>query len=278
MGLTSDLFDGHGPFSQFQSGFQGIGEPASQSRPGHQPVHHHGNGVFLLFVQLDFLIQGIQVVIHLHPHVSCPADGFQDVFVFPFPALHHRCQDHEFGSFRQFQHLVGNLLGGLAFDDFPALGTMGDPDPGKQQPEIVVDLRYRSHRGPGVPAGGLLVDGNGRGQSPDIVHIRFVHLSQELPGIGRQAFHVPALAFRIDGIKGQGGFPAAGQTGDHHQFVPGDVQGYILQVVLPRPLDYNDIFIHELSAALLSAISAGPGIPRPVRNPAVWPLPSFSFP
>ena len=85
--------------------------------------------------------------------------------------------------------------------------------------------------------GGLLFDRDGRRQALDVVHVGLVHHRQELPGIGRQGFHIAALALGIDGVESQRGLAGAGQARDHDQPVPGQVQVQVPEVVGPRAAD-----------------------------------------
>ncbi len=57
---------------------------------------------------------------------------------------------------------------------------------------------------------GFLVNGNGWGKPLDFLHIWLLHLPQELPGIGRKGFHISALPFRINRVKGR-------MCGFHHE-------------------------------------------------------------
>lgn len=71
------------------------------------------------------------------------------------------------------------------------------------------------------------------GESPSIFsHVRLVHLGQKLPGVGRKGFHVTALALCIHNVKGQGGFSRARRPADHYQFVAGNVQADVFEIVL----------------------------------------------
>ena len=90
-----------------------------------------------------------------------------------------------------------------------------------------MDFRHRAHRGTGVLGGGFLVDGDGGRQPFDAVHVRLVHLSQELPGVAGHALHIPPLALGVNGVEGQGGLAGARKPGKDHQFVPGDVQVHV---------------------------------------------------
>ena len=67
-----------------------------------------------------------------------------------------------------------------------------------------------------------------------MVHIRLFHHRQELPGIGGQRLHIAPLALGVKGVKGQGRFPGAGQAGDNHELVAGNIQIDILEIVGAR--------------------------------------------
>jgi hypothetical protein len=79
--------------------------------------------------------------------------------------------------------------------------------------------------------GGFLLDGNGGRQAFDVIDIRLFHQGQELAGIGRQGFNIAALAFGIEGVEGEGGLAGAGQAGNHHELVAGQVEVDVLEVV-----------------------------------------------
>ena len=89
----------------------------------------------------------------------------------------------------------------------------------KKQTQIVVNFRHRAHCGAGVATGGFLVDGNRRAEALDVIHLRFVHLTEKLARVGGKAFHVAALALGVNGVKGQAGLPAAAQACDDHELV-----------------------------------------------------------
>jgi len=163
--------------------------------------------------------------------IALGAQAVEYVQVLPFAVLHQRGQQHQPGAFRQGHDVVHHLAHGLGLQGGAVLGAAGFPDAGVQQPQIIVDLGDRAHRGAGVVGGGFLFDGNGRAQALDQVHVRFLHQRQELPGVGREGFHVAALTLGIQGIEGQGGLARAGQAGDDDEPVPGQVQVHVLQIV-----------------------------------------------
>src|SRR5207247_2933129 len=74
------------------------------------------------------------------------------------------------------------------------------------------------------------------------LHVRLLHLLQELPGVGGEALHVASLALGVEGVEGEAALAGAGGTGDHDQPVPWQVAVDSLQVVDPGPPD-RDRFV-----------------------------------
>ena len=62
-------------------------------------------------------------------------------------------------------------------------GTERRPDPGIEEPEVIVDLGDGPDRAAGILARGLLLDGDGGREALDGVHVRFLHDAEELPGV-----------------------------------------------------------------------------------------------
>jgi hypothetical protein len=100
----------------------------------------------------------------------------------------------------------------------------------------------------------LLVDGYGRAQAFNVIDVRFLHLPQELAGIGRKRLYVAPLPFRIYGVESQRAFSRARNTGDNHQFVSGDNDVYVLEVVLSGTLDKYGIRHDALIVALVAGL------------------------
>ena len=225
-----------------QGSLQAVGQSGTGLLPFHgQPIHHDLHRMFFVLFQGDVLVQVVEVPVDPHTHIAGPAGSFQFLLLGAFATPHHRGQHHEPGARRPLEHLIHHLVHRLLADHPPADRAMRDADAGIHQTQIVVDLGDGTHSGTGVVAGGLLVDADGRRQAGDLIHIRLFHLAQEHPGIAGKAFHIPALAIRIDGIEGQAGFTAAGKAGHHNQLVPGQGQVNILQIVLTGTV--NDNFI-----------------------------------
>ena len=154
-----------------------------------------------------------------------------------------RGQDDKARPLSQRFHPVHDLVNGLAADLPAALWAVGNTHPRPQEAEIIVDFRHRSHGRTGVLGCGLLVDGNGRRQAVDGVHVRLVHLPKELAGVRTQALHIPSLSLGVNGIEGQTGLAGTGKSGENHQLVSGDGQVHVFQIVLPRALN-DDLVVH----------------------------------
>ena len=164
--------------------------------------------------------------------------------VLAFAASHHRGQDLQPGALPHVHQLVDDLVDGLLTDFFAAFGTVGRADAGPQQAEIVVDLSDGAHRGPGILEV-VFWSMEMAGDSPSMESTSgFSICPRNMPGIGGKGFHIPALAFGINGVKGQRAFARAGNAGDHSEGIPGDGHIHIFQIVHPGPFD--DDFVDHI--------------------------------
>ena len=139
---------------------------------------------------------------------ALPPRAVEDAVALGLAVLDERAEDEQAGALRQREHLVDDLLDGLALDRV-AVRAVRDADPREQQPEVVVDLGDRPDRGARVARGALLVDRDGRRQAVDLVDVRLLHLAEELAGVGAQALDVAALALGVDRVEGEAGLAAA---------------------------------------------------------------------
>ena len=212
--------------------------------------------MFFIFVQVDRLGQVVEIAVHADADIAalfCVLKGFD---VLALSGADNRRQNLDARGFRKRQHLVHNLIHRLLADFLPADRAVRHAHPGPQKAQVIVNLCHRSHSGPGIPAGGFLVNGNCRGKAVDAVHIRLIHLSQKLPGIGGQGLHIPPLSLRINRIKRQRRLAAAGNSGNHRELVTGNVYIHIFQVVFPRAADAQAL-LHTFSLASVFCLRTG---------------------
>lgn len=135
-------------------------------------------------------------------------------------------------SSRQAHNGVDDLICGLSRDRLIALRAERHSEPGEKDPQEIVDFSHRPHCRAGISGRRVLLQGNGRRQALDLFHLGFVHLGQELSGVDRQGFHIPALALGIDDVKSQGGLARTAGSANHDQPVPGDDHIDIFQIVV----------------------------------------------
>jgi hypothetical protein len=90
------------------------------------------------------------------------------------------------------------------------------------------------------------VDGDGRGNTQDLIGQGPVHAVHELAGIWRKGFHITALAFGVQGIERQRRFARTAHAGHHGNAVQGDIEIEPLQIVLPGPANANAWFHFQL--------------------------------
>lgn len=230
------------PFAAGQRGFQRIRQAGHDVGPHNQAVDHDFDGVLFLLVQSRRIAQLIHLPVDAHADKAAFLQVFQELGVFALAPAHQRRHQGQARSLGQRENLVDHLVDRLLADFSAAFGTMRHAHPGVEQAQIIVDFRDRSHGGAGIAAGRFLVDGDGRRQPFDDVHVRLFHLSQELARIGGKRLDVAALAFGVNGVKGKGRFSAAGNAGKDHQLAARDFHVDVLQVVFPGSPDNQHVF------------------------------------
>jgi hypothetical protein len=215
-----------------EGGLEGFGDAAAQVLAHLEAVDHHLDDVAAVLVEHRHVVELMHHAIDAHPHEALGAQFGEQVGLLALAAADHRGDDHQLGVFGQGQHRVDHLRDALGFEGvLRVVGAVGRAGAGVEQAQVVVDLGDGAHRGARVVAGGLLLDGDGRRQALDQVHVGLFHQLQELPRVGRQALHIAALALGVERVEGQRALAGAGQAGDHGELVARDVEGDVLQVV-----------------------------------------------
>ena len=228
---------------QGQGGLERLGQALLEVRANLEAVHHHIDAVLLLLIQLRHFVEFVELAVDPGADEALRAHLVEHRQVLALALADHRRQQHQLAAFRQGQDLVDHLADGLRLQRDVVVRAARGTDAGIKQAQVVVDLGDRTHGGAWVVGSGLLFDGNRRRQPFDGVHVRLLHHRQELPGVGREGFHVAPLAFRIERVESQGRLAGTGKTGDHDQFVAWQCEVDVLQVVGTRPT--NQDLIHS---------------------------------
>src|SRR6266849_3500328 len=223
-------------------------KPLGDVRAHHNAVHHHVDVVVEFLVERRRGRDLVEGAVDLDSLIALFEVFGEFLAVFALAAAHHRGEEIEPRSFRQRQHAVNHLRDGLALDRQAGGGRISDADARPQQAHVVVDLRDGADRGARVFRGGLLLDGDRRRQPVDLVDVRLLHHLQELARIGRKAFHVAPLAFRIDGVEGERGLAGARQPGEYHEPVARDLKIDVLEIVLAGAADRYHTAAVEIAA------------------------------
>ena len=83
------------------------------------------------------------------------------------------------------------------------------------------------------------------GESPfDEIHVRLLHLIEELPRIRGQALDIAPLALGIERVEGERRLAGAAQPGDDDQLLARDFQREVFEVVLARANDADEVGGH----------------------------------
>ena len=192
----------------------------------------------------------MNLAVHAHADIALLAGVLEHLNVLALFAADDRREQLHARFFLERHQPVDDLVDGLLVDLLAAFRAVRRADARPQQTHVVVNLGDSADRRARVLRGGLLVDGDGGRQTVNIVHIRLVHLTEELPRVARQRFNVAALTLGVDCVKRQGRFARAGQTGEHHQLVARNLDVDVFQVVLSRTFNVN-VFLHFYFPLLL---------------------------
>ncbi len=196
-------------------------------------VDHDLDRVALVLVERRGVRDVVRLAVDADADEALPAGGVDDPIALGLAVLDQRAEHQQPGALGEGQDLVDDLLDALALDGM-TVRAMRDPDPGEQEPQVVVDLGDRPHRRSRVAAGTLLVDRDRRRQPVDLVDIRLLHLPEELAGVGAQALDIAPLALGVDRVEGQAGLAGATQSGDDDEPIAGEGDRHVLEVVLAR--------------------------------------------
>lgn len=238
----------HDAAGEGQGRLERLGQTQGQILAHLEAIHHHFDGVLLVQLQRG----GIREIAHLPvdtgTDVALGGQVLQQLGVLPLAVAYHGGKQHQLGPFRLGQHLVHHLADSLGGERNGVGRTARLANPGEQQTQVVVNFGDGTDGRARVVGGGLLLDGDGRRQPLDVVHVRLLHQGEKLASVGRKRLHVAALSLRIEGIERQGGFARTGEAGDHDQLVTGQDQVDVLEVVGAGTPDHD--FFHLVARSI----------------------------
>ena len=195
----------------------------------------------LVAIDLHALFQVENFAIDPHFGVTLFAHVVEEFAVVPLTAPDERRKELYFFALKALINFVEHLLLVVFDHRFAGHVAVGHGGAGEEEPQEIVDLGDGADRGAGVFARRLLLDGNDRTQPGDLLYFGPLHLSDELPGVGAEGFHVAALPLGVNGVEGEGGFAATRNARDDHELVARNGDVHIAEVVLVGPDDVDVI-------------------------------------
>ena len=245
-----------------QGRFDRIRQPRADPLAQHEPVHHGVDGMFLRLGGPDGLgaVEFDDLAVQPHAHEALAPGFLQHVAeLTDLPPDQRREQDQPRAGL-QGEDLVHDGLRGLAAQRPARGGVVRLADRRVQEAQVVVNLGRRGDGRARVARAGALFERDGGRQALDEIHVGFFELVEELARVGRQAFHVPPAAFRVEGVEGQRTLARTARPGDDHELAAGERQTEILQIVLARPADSDSLLGHRI-LPLGTGTAHSPGCP-----------------
>jgi len=224
---------------QAQRGLEGLGQALLQVGTHLETVDHDLDGVLLLLVQLGQVVEFVELAVDPRADEALGAHFLEHREVLALALANDRREQHQLGALGHRQYLIDHLADGLRLQRDVVVRAARRTDAGIEQAQVVVDLGDGADGGARIVRGGLLLDGDRRGQPFDGVHVGLFHHREELPGVGGERLHIAALPLCVERVEGQGRFSGAGQAGDHDEFVAGEGEVDVLQVVGTSPTDQD---------------------------------------
>ncbi len=243
--LLADGHHDHVP-GQVQSLVQREDQPLLRARPEGEPIDEHLDPVVAAGIERDTLLEADHAPVHAHAQVPLGGECGELLAEGSFTAAHHRGQHGDRGSGGQPPEPFRNLLRRLRGHRPLALRAVRAPEGREEDAQVVVDLGDGADGRPRMADRRPLLDRDGRAEPGHGLHVRLLHLVQELAGVGGEALHVAPLALGVEGIESQAALAGPRGPGDDHQPVAGDIAVHTLQVVDSRAADRDRLVPRRL--------------------------------
>ena len=176
-----------------------------------------------------------QLAVHPGPYKALAHQVFKQVLMLAALAAHHGGQHADDLVIRHAMFNVAqNLIARLGHDRVAAVRAVPLAHSCIKHTQVIADLGDRADCRSRVPPRRLLLDGDGRAQALDLVHVRLGQLPQKLAGIAGKALDITPLTFCKKRVKRQRAFARAGDARHADQPTPGQVHIHPAQVVFPR--------------------------------------------
>ena len=180
--------------AHLERGLHGLRQSRRDASLDDHAIDDGFDGVLAALVQRLGLLGEHHLAVHAQAHVAGASRIGEELPVLALAIHENGRHQHHACVRRRAGELLGDLLRSLALDRLAALVAVLDPHPCPEHAQVVADLGDGSHRRARVGAGGLLLDGDGGGESTNGVVVGLLHLAQELARVGGERLHVAPLA------------------------------------------------------------------------------------
>ena len=225
-------------FAEAEGGFDGFGEARAVLVGGGDAILDDGHDRRET-LHFQRLVNARGVAVEPDAEVALRLEEVEKVGGFRASGRGH-AEGHEQRFARVLRvDLVHDRLRRLGPDFALALRAERRRDAREEQLHVVVDLRHRPHRRARALHRIRLLDGDGRRDAADRIHLRLVHTVEKLPRVRRERLHIPPLPLRVDRVKGEARFPAAARPRDDVQLAQRQIEVDAAQIILPRASNLN---------------------------------------
>ncbi len=147
-----------------------------------------------------------------------------------------------------FLYSPDHFVGMKRLDRHSTVGTVLPPHFGKQQPEVMVDLRHCRHGRVATASAASLFYRHGRRDSFNMIDIRPSQLFHVLLCIRRETVEVAPLSLREEHVEDETRFARPADSRYDHHLVARHTDVYCLEVVMPG-LHYLDCVVISVFAS-----------------------------
>ena len=143
------------------------------------------------------------LAVHAYIEVSLAAHALKEFAVVALTITDERSQNVDatplIGLSDHFEHLLFGVFHHLFARHIAISRTCTS----EEQAQIVIDFGDGSYGGTRVLVGGLLLNADDRRKSGNLIHVRALHIAEEIAGVCGEGLYIATLTFGKDGIEGQ---------------------------------------------------------------------------
>ena len=187
--------------------------------------------MYLIAIHLHVRLHLLHLSVNAGIEIALAAQALEEFTVMALTAFDYGGEDEYLPAGIVVHNHLYDLLLGVFHHRLARHVAISLAGTGKEQSQVVIDLRRRAYGRTRVLVGGLLFYADDRRQARNAVHIGAFQSSQEVADVGREGLDIAALSLGIDGVEGQGRLSRAAEAGDDGQRVARNLYVDVLEIV-----------------------------------------------